>query len=753
MKKKIKIGEILSLFDKYGDLGLKVKTPYGFNDILNCAITEKNGNVYKIKTENGLELKCSGHHGVKTKNGKFTKVEELVPGKVIQTENGNSPIISVENTGIKKDLIDIEVKDVHQYYSNGIVSHNSVIGIDLPLFLFFGTTTKTKTNADIFNKFRDENNVVVKGEIVIDGDDYIIERTLTRKLSKSDEYNVTSKLEFYKKNDDGTLQNLAGEQRRETEKFIETAIGSQEDFLATILTTGYNLEELIESKPTARGQVLMRFMGLESLRNKEEKAKEMYNDWSRKLLGNTYNIAQLEIDNATYATNIEESNKEIKRLELSVSELEKSLKDLESRRDEILSRRNTDIDNELIKTNPEVLQQTIDKLNGEIKVINDKLSLIIVKEPTNYYMESDHDKVLKQIGNLNTSIALERRDIEDKKKLIKGMTEGNVCPTCKTQLDKSDHTKEIEEINYAIDEIEKNIVKLNEESELLAKKDGEFKVLKSELEEYERTKLQKAKLELEIEQKKLLIESTDLKLTRFESNKAKFEENQKIDTELVILRTKIDTTTGTIKQSSSDIIKNKGNITSWEEKIKTNIELIGKIRREEEYGIVFKGYLGIYGKNGISKVIMKNMIPLLNQELQRLLSDSAHFILELNVNDKNEVEFIMIDTETRVVKPLNAGSGYERTISSLALRSVLTKISSLPKPNIVVMDEVFGKIADENLEMVGEFFKKIKKYFEHIVVISHNPLIRNWSDNLISIKKEDNVSVIDVITLKITENM
>jgi len=103
-----------------------------------------------------------------------------------------------------------------------------------------------------------------------------------------------------------------------------------------------------------------------------------------------------------------------------------------------------------------------------------------------------------------------------------------------------------------------------------------------------------------------------------------------------------------------------------------------------------------------------------------------------------------------MVKKLESGSGYEKTVASLALRSVLTKVSSLPKPNIVVMDEIFGKIADENLELVGEFFKKIKNYFEHIVVISHNPLIRNWSDNLIVVKKDDNVSSIESITMKIS---
>ena len=70
----------------------------------------------------------------------------------------------------------------------------------------------------------------------------------------------------------------------------------------------------------------------------------------------------------------------------------------------------------------------------------------------------------------------------------------------------------------------------------------------------------------------------------------------------------------------------------------------------------------------------------------------------------------------------------------------MTKISSLPKPNIVVMDEVFGKVADENLEMVGEFFTKMKEYFEKIFVITHNPLVNNWSNNVVKITKTDNIS-------------
>jgi DNA repair exonuclease SbcCD ATPase subunit len=82
----------------------------------------------------------------------------------------------------------------------------------------------------------------------------------------------------------------------------------------------------------------------------------------------------------------------------------------------------------------------------------------------------------------------------------------------------------------------------------------------------------------------------------------------------------------------------------------------------------------------------------------------------------------------------------KRQFASLALRAVLSKICSLPKPNIIVMDEVFGKISNDNLEMVGDFFTKIKEYFEKIFVISHNPLISNWADNMVRITKSDNIS-------------
>lgn len=626
----------------------------------------------------------------------------------------------------------------------------STSSVDLLLFLFFNSTTKTKITGEVFNKFSDKDEVVVRGEITIDGDDYAIERKVIRKKTKSNDYTYNSKLEFYKKREDGVIENLSGEQRRETETFISSAIGTEEDFLTTIMTTGNNLEQLIESKPTARGQILTKFLGLESLRNKEEIAKEIYNEWSKKLVSNTYNKTQLEIDNTKYQDSIINSENEIERNKTELVKLEKELKKLENRRDTILISKNNDIDQELIKTNPTLLQREIDDLVSQRNVSQKNAETTNVTEPSKYYNEDDHNKLKEKMGDLSAINAAAKYTISDKEKSIKQLTEGTICPTCNRPLDEIDHTEEIKKLEKEIKEIEKTINSNRKKLDKLINESNEFEKLKNEFDTYEKNKLRKARYDLEVEQKNHDINIKQKRLDNYENNKKKLDENKKIDAELIGLRSQIETANANIRQSNNFIDKHNLNILSMKEKIQINIDLINKIKSEEELSQVFKIYLTIYGKNGISKVIMKNMIPLLNQELYRLLVDSCHFILELNVNDKNEVEFIMIDTETRVVKSLNSGSGYERTISSLALRSVLTKISSLPKPNIVVMDEVFGKIADENLDMVGEFFKKIKDYFEHILIISHNPLIRNWSDNIIMIKKVNNVSSIDFVTTKIS---
>ena len=175
-----------------------------------------------------------------------------------------------------------------------------------------------------------------------------------------------------------------------------------------------------------------------------------------------------------------------------------------------------------------------------------------------------------------------------------------------------------------------------------------------------------------------------------------------------------------------EIEHNKNNVKTLDNSVTDNEIKIGKIKKENDIEKIFRTYLTVFGKNGIIKTIVKSVVPKLNNELMRLLSEVTNFMVEIRVNEKNEVEFWMVDNETNIEKPLSTGSGFEKTLASLAIRTVLTKVSCLPRPNITVFDEVLGKVS--------------KDYFENVFLITHNPLVREWGDSTITIKKENNIS-------------
>ena len=613
----------------------------------------------------------------------------------------------------------------------------TVLSVDLLMFLFFNETTKTTKAEEIFNRFSNKDKVYVKGEITIDGENYVIVRNIERKLSKKGEWNVKTELDFFKKLSDGSLQNFTGEQRRETEAFIKNSIGTKEDFLMTILTTGSNLEELLESKPTARGQVLSRFMGLEFLKKKEEVAKEIYGEFSKQKLSNIYSSEQLKTDNETHQESITNLLSQIDDKKKELANVEDAIVKGKTYRDDMLKKKHSNIDQEISILNPTKTQEEINTIDLEKKGYLSKISELKVVEPSEFYHEDKHDEVKEQYNDVYKEVVQIDTEIASINKLKSSVEGGIKCEHCGIELMNATIT------NAKIAELDGYTQQKDQKTKLmtdLSNKEQGFVQLKKEFDEYEKNKLVKEKYEISVESCDLKIQSLKDKLKRWEEIQDKILENQKIDSLLIKADVRLDDLELQKKTINTNISNDEFTIKNLEEKITNNKKTIVTIKEEEEKEKIYKIYLEAYGKNGVSKIIMKTMMPLINSELQRLMEDSCYFKLEIRINDKNEVEFVMIDNSTGIEKLMTSGSGYEKTIASLALRSVMTKICTLPKPNLVVMDEVFGKISNENLEMVSEFFIKLKDYFEKIFVISHNPLINNWGDNIVKIRKENNIS-------------
>ena len=254
--------------------------------------------------------------------------------------------------------------------------------------------------------------------------------------------------------------------------------------------------------------------------------------------------------------------------------------------------------------------------------------------------------------------------------------------------------------------------------------------------------MSKDKTDIEIEKMRVDYKEKNNLLKNYEKNSTFIEENRKLESTILGYNQLIETL-----EVEKDNTKNKiqtltSDISLKENSIEENKKMIEIIKKEEDVLKIFEVYGKMIGKNGISKLVLSSVIPIINYELTRLLDEVCDFEVQLEINDKNEVDFLLIKND--IIKKLRTGSGLETTLASLALRSVLGRVSTLPKPNVIVFDEVLGKVANINLDQVKIFFDKIKKMYDIILLISHNPLVQDWADKIVTVEKIDDISTLQI---------
>ena len=616
----------------------------------------------------------------------------------------------------------------------------TIFSIDALLFLFFGKTTKTDVALENFNQFRDKNEVTVGGLITIDGEDYIIERKIKRKAKKAGGYSATNTLDFYKLLADGNRENLEGEQRRETDKMITETIGSYSDFMTTIVATAGNLESLIGTKPTERGRLLTKFIGLEVIEQKESINKKMMADFKSSMKSNVYNLKDLNDDIIEHEESISTNKENIETNKVSLTNKEDEIDSATKKKDKLLAQK-VDIDDEVEEVNPQTLENEIETLTNDglskKKDLEETISLI--KEIGDVDFDEDVYNDLVDVKNeLKISIGGIEKDIKSKEKLVKEMKEGEICSLCKQPLKDVDHTEQIRQLESEVGEKE---VELEKETKNLAEVTEKITILvetKEKSDKNDKLGLVRDRLEVEMESLRVDIKEKKGILKMYQRNIKSIESNREVDSKVLgytQLLSNLNIERDGINKSISDL---ENEIKNSEGVILNNKDLIKTIKKETEVLKIYEVYHKMIGKNGISKLVLTSVIPIINYELQRLLDDVCDFELELSMSDKNEVEFLI--NKNGISKKLKSGSGLEATVSSLALRCVLGRISTLPKPNVIVFDEVLGKVADVNLDNVKLFFDKIKDMYDIILFITHNPIAQDWADKIITVVKKDDIS-------------
>lgn len=745
MIKEIEIGELYKIYEKYGKLPIQVENQHGFHDIIDCQITERDADTYKCVLENGLYVEGADYHKLQDNSDNWVNLIELKGGENIKTRGGFSKVKSIELLPTKHDLYDIQVADVHEYYSNDIVSHNTTFSVDALKFLFFGRTTKTDKNEQIFNTFNDKNELSVRGMIEFDGDEIIIERKMTRNAKKEGGWSVKNVLNYYKILPDGEEEIMNDEDAKASTLAIQNTIGSEKDFDLTILSTGGNLEDLIDSTPTESGKMITKFIGLEIIELKEKVAREMSSEFNKTKISNVYDSPTLinEVFEAketieTYSGILDLQNNNLLKIN---SEHDKLNSDKEA-----LYNSKLPIDVSILQLNPKVLEEKVSEITLEgvnkKKYIAELESEIAMLKKYSYNENEYHDLVFNKSKAIS-EIENKKVQLQNLDRTIKDLEQGEICPTCKRSLEDVDHSVEIKNNKTQYLNIEADIKILENSLGDFDTKIGAIKESKDLVDKRHKLEIDKDKSEVEITHLKTKYSQSKSDLDKYNANKDAINTNSEIDNKINKVNTDIkvnETEKETLIRKISDIENIIGNSKA---KIVTNEGLIKKINSEMEVEKLFKIYIEMVGKKGISKLVLRSVLPIINSELSRLMDDVCDFNIELIINSKNEVEYLL--EKDNVLKLLKSGSGFERTIASLALRCVLGKMSHLPMPNFITFDEIFGKVAYENIEAMRPMFDKIKDMFDIVFLITHNDLVKDWSDNIIHITKVDNISTVNVI--------
>jgi len=600
-----------------------------------------------------------------------------------------------------------------------------------------------------------KNDCQAEIDISINSIPYRIVRTTKKKNTKNGVWAPTN-LSFFRLDNTGEIiDDLTEEQRRETEKIIRGMIGDAESFMMTSLASQGEMNTFIKEKATSRKNILSNFLDLTVFEKMNEYSKKESSDLKSKI--NSYKKLDWDKEIGLKSSLITTIDKDLSSLDQNLQILRDSLedyvKDLHSSSDIEYNpkykvkelKKKWESNEKKIKLS----QESLDSLNDKIYENESKLNKIIdfidnfdlkeIKEKRDATL-----KIEKIILNLKNDLKIENSNLKIIEKSVNKLSEvpcGDMFPTCKFIKESHKNKNKIEGQKDNILKLRVKIDDMNVAFKKLSKVNYE-----EQIEKYNSLIQRKSQLTSLISESKVMIKSNEKDIEAFTTLspklKKEYEEalekynSQDKDNKYQILERKIKETKSEIKKLDSKRI----NLINSKASHKASLDMLQK--NKKEYSEISKD-LRVYdlfsqatSNRGIPVQIIHSMIPQINSEIAKILKGVAGFTVELEVDleNNNAMDLYINYGDSRRIMEL--GSGMEKMMASLAIRVALINVSTLPKTNILLIDEGFGALDETNLESCGKLLQSLKKYFRNIVVISHIDEIKDIVDNTIDIMKK-----------------
>lgn len=613
--------------------------------------------------------------------------------------------------------------------------------------LFNATDRGSIKNIHIVNTRKGFCNVEV--DITANGKCYRVERQTTKHTSKKGEVSAATHLNLYQL-EGGEYIDMSGEQRRDSDKILKSIIGIPEDFLLTSFASQGEMNTFISQKGTSRKYNLGRFLDLNLLDKLHQKFKEE----SVEIKGALRSSPERDFDSL-----IEECKKNIGALEIEISEM-KVEKDSQDRKARILEEKLKNLGEDIVTQDElddclsrsssldESIRNNVESIRGfkdDLEKIDEKIRKIN-EIRQNFPIESVKEKLTeskqlesKSVGIRHT-VDKEKLILKEQEQSVKRLEEvpcGESFPTCKFIRDSITNKKLMEGQKKKIDELKSELSFVLGQ---LGK--AQVEVLEERLKKYEDMISMSSRLNSNREALTAKIDLFESRLTTMRSEKVT------VDAKASELQVRLASSGShgeateyrrTISQITDKVSGFEKSINDKSVKVGILQERISNLENEKVNFLSLKTRWALqdrliraYNKDGIPMMILASELPVINEEIAKILQGIAGFTVRLETDDSgSDLEIVLDYGDSR--RPIELGSGMEKMISSLAIRVALINVSSLPKSDILIIDEGFGALDEQNVEACSRLLHSLKRFFKTILVISHVDAIKDAVDSSIEI--------------------
>ena len=186
------------------------------------------------------------------------------------------------------------------------------------------------------------------------------------------------------------------------------------------------------------------------------------------------------------------------------------------------------------------------------------------------------------------------------------------------------------------------------------------------------------------------------------------------------------------EKKSMELYKDNG---SLEQKLEHLIEQKNELEDLREEYSAYDLYMRSMHPNGIAYSVIKNKLPIINDEISKVLANIVNFQVFFENEEKRLNMYIRHPGHE--ARPLQMGSGAEKSIAAMAIRLSLLSVSSLPKSDVFILDEPGTTFDESNMEGFVRILDLIKCYFKTVILVTHLDALKDCVDTQITIDKVD----------------